>query len=54
MSTYTSLAKSHATNARSQRTVEGKLDELAQAIYELARTIDDIDRTVKQLDSPWS
>jgi hypothetical protein len=39
----TSSAKNYARRARSRRTVEDKLDEIAKAIEELADAVEDVE-----------
>jgi hypothetical protein len=47
----TSGARTHARRARSQRTAEDKLDEIAKAIEELASAIGDIETRVKRTET---
>lgn len=44
-----SEAKKYAKYARSDRTVEGKLDYIAKAIEQLADAVDEVDRMDRRL-----
>jgi outer membrane murein-binding lipoprotein Lpp len=44
-------AVNHARRARSQRTSEGKLDEIAHAIEELARAVAEVENHIKRAES---